>query len=746
MSLAPSRRLPLLLVVCLSLSLACQSPAPPAPAAPVAPVPAAALPAPPPPAPTVPFRRAADGTPLPPIAKVVPTSRQVLGRTLWDDYGWLRERENPEVTHYLEQENLYTEAVMEPTRALEEQLYQELVGRIQETDLSVPYRKGGFYYYDRHEEGGEYPILCRRRVTRAGEPQAPEEVMLDVNALAQGLEYFSLGSSEVSPDGRLLAYAFDDDGSEYLTVRVKDLATGELLADEISGAAYGLAWANDNRTLFYVTHDEAHRPYRLFRHPLGGRPGDDVLLYEETDAAFEIYVTRSKDGRVIFLGGMSNTTSEWRFLPADQPTARLQLFAARRPGVEYWLEHHGQSFFVRTNDGAKNFRLLAVPEADLDPARWQEVIPAREDLALTGFEVFAHHLAVFVRRGGFAGILVRDLASGAEHEVDFPEPVYTVWPGANEHFETSALRFRYTSMVTPGTVFDYDMAARTRELRKQETVRGGYDPAAYLTERLSARAGDGTEIPISVVYRKDRPRDGSGPCLLTGYGAYGAPTDPVFNPNRLSLLDRGFCFAIAHVRGGGETGETWHDSGKLLAKKNTFTDFVAAAERLVRAGYSTPERLTISGGSAGGLLVGAVVNLRPDLFRAAIARVPFVDVMNTMLDPTLPLVVPEYEEWGNPNEPAFFDAMRAYSPYDNVAPVEYPHLLVTAGFNDPRVSYWEPAKWVAKLRATRKGDRMLLLKTHLGAGHAGASGRYGSLSELAMEYAFLLWAVGAPTG
>ncbi len=734
---ALSRRLALLPIVSFTW-LACQSPAPPPPA-PAPPLPAAA-PAPPPPAPTVPFRRAEDGTPLPPVAKVVPTTRQVLGRTLWDDYGWLRERDNPEVVSYLEQENLYTEAVMEPTRELRERLYQELLARTQETDLTVPFLKGGFYYYTRTEAGKQYPIYCRKR----GSLEAPEEVLLDVNALAEGREYFALGSFEVSPDGRLLAYSFDDTGSERLTIRVKDLTSGDLLPDEITGVGYGVAWASDNRTLFYVISNEAWRPYRLFRHTLGGRPGADTLLFEEADAAFEIFVARSKDGRYVYLVSQSSTSSEWHVLPADQPTESFRVFAARRPGVEYSLEHHGQSFYVRTNEGAKDFRLLRAAEADTAPEHWQEVIPGREGVAFEGFDVFARHLALYERRGGLSRIRVLDLAAGAEHEVDFPEPVFTVWPGANEEFDTSLLRFRYTSLVTPGSIFDYDLAARTRTLKKQEEVRGGYDPTLYVSERLSARAPDGTEIPISIVYRKDRPRNGAGPCLLAGYGAYGAPSDPTFSTNRLSLLDRGFVYAIAHVRGGGEMGERWHEGGKLLTKKNTFTDFVAAADALVRGGYTSKEKLAISGGSAGGLLIGAVVNLRPDLFRAAIAKVPFVDVMNTMLDPTLPLVVPEFEEWGNPAEAEYFDAMRAYSPYDNVAPVEYPHLLVTAGFNDPRVMYWEPAKWVAKLRATKKGDRQLLLKTNLGAGHGGLSGRYSALSELAFEYAFIFQALGVP--
>jgi oligopeptidase B len=713
-------------------------PSPPQPAPPAPP----AVEAAPAPRPEPRLERAADGTPLPPIARADRTSTEAAGRTIADDYRWLRERENPEVLAYLEAENLYTEAVMAHTAAMQEALYQEMKGRIRETDLSVPYELDGYFYYRRTEAGGQYPIFCRK----AGSLEAPEQVILDVNALAAGHDYFQVGLFAVSPDARLLAYGYDTDGSENYTLRIKDLATGALLADEVRGLSYGLEWGNDNRTLFYVTQDAAVRPYKVFRHLAGGDPAADELVYHEADEAFYVSLDKTSDRRYLLVQLGSSTTSEVQLLDADRPGGDFRLFAARRPGIEYYVEHHGEHFYLRTNDGARNFRLVRTAEAATSPENWRDVIPASEDVTLNHFLVFARHLAVFERRGGLQRIRIRQLETGEEHAVDFPEAAYAVRTGANPSFDTALLRFQYSSMVTPPSVFDYHMDERTRQLRKQTEVPGGYDPSRYTTERATARAADGTAIPISLVYRKGLVKDGRSPCLLTGYGAYGASSDPHFSAANLSLLDRGFVYAIAHVRGGGEMGQRWHDAGKLLAKKNTFTDFVAAAEHLVREGYTSPARLAIWGGSAGGLLIGAVLNLRPDLFGAAIAEVPFVDVINSMLDPSIPLVVIEYEEWGNPNDPRYFDYMLSYSPYDNVRSADYPHLLITAGWNDPRVGYWEPAKWTAKLRATSHGSRRLLLKTHMGAGHGGASGRYDELRELAFQFAFLLDALGVPGG
>lgn len=682
--------------------------------------------------------RAPDGSPLPPVARVAPETTALHGHTLVDPYPWLRRRDDPEVRSYLEAENRYTEAMMASTEGLQEELYGEILGRIRETDLSAPYLLDGFYYYTRTEEGRQYPIYCRKR----GSLEAAEEVLLDVNELAAGESYLQIADVEVSPDGRLLAFLYDTDGSERFTLRVKDLTSGELLPDRVTGASWQLAWGNDNRTLFYLTTDATHRPDKLFRHRLGADPAGDELVYQELDEAFYMSIDKSRSQRYLLLGLYSITTGEVRFLDADRPGGDFTLLAPRRQGVEYTVDHHGRHFYVRTNDGATHFKLMRAPVDDLAPERWQEVLPHRPEATLTGVDLFAGHLVVYERRGGLLRIRIRDLASGEEQEVGFPEEVYAVWPGRNPEFDSRLLRFRYTSLVTPPSIFDYDMAEGTRELKKQTEVLGGYDPSLYTTERTFATAPDGTPVPISLVYRAGLARDGSSPCLLYGYGAYGYSMEPTFSAARLSLLDRGFVYAIAHVRGGGEMGESWREAGKLLAKKNSFTDFIAAAEHLVAAGYTAPERLAIMGGSAGGLLVGAVVNQRPELFAAAVAQVPFVDLVNTMLDPTLPLTVTEREEWGDPREPAAFEYMLSYSPYDNLASREYPALLVTAGLNDPRVSYWEPAKWVARLRATVTNHREILLKTRMGAGHGGASGRYDALREVAFEYAFLLRALG----
>ena len=724
-----------LLGACLAAGslLACGTarPAPPLPPAP--PVEAAPAPRPEPR-----LERAADGTPLPPLARAERTSTEAAGRTIADDYRWLRERENPEVIAYLESENLYTEAVMAHTEELRERLFAEIKGRIKETDLSVPYELDGYFYYSRTEEGQQYPFYCRKQ----GSLEAPEEVMLDANALAQGHDYFQIGVLEVSPDTHLLAYAYDTDGSERYTLRVKNLRSGELLPDEIPEVSYGLEWGNDNRTFFYTARDAAARPYKVFRHVLGTDPASDPLVYHEPDEAFFVGMGKTKDRRYLLIYLGSSTTSEVRLLEADDPAGSFRLFAARRPGIEYYVEHHGEHFFLRTNDGAKTFRLARTPEGATSPENWQDVIAGRDDVTLGNFDVFARHLVVFERRDGLRQIRVRDLGAGEDHWVDFPEAAYAVFAGANPRFDTAVLRFQYTSMVTPMSVFDYRMDERTRQLLKQTEVLGGYEPGRYATERVMARAADGVEVPISLVYRRGLAKEGANPCLLMGYGAYGASIDPTFSSSRLSLLDRGFVYAIAHIRGGGEMGERWHDEGKLLTKRNTFTDFIAAAEHLIARGYTSRERLAIQGGSAGGLLIGAVLNLRPDLFAAALAQVPFVDVINTMLDPSVPLVVIEYEEWGNPNEPEAFDYMLSYSPYDNVRAADYPHLLITAGLNDPRVAYWEPAKWTARLRATKTGSRRLLLKTNMGAGHGGASGRYDALRETAFHYAFLLDVLG----
>lgn len=681
----------------------------------------------------------------PPQAPIRPHRITQPGPARTDNYFWLRYREDPEVLAYLQAENAYTEAEMAPTRALQDALYQEMRGRIVETDQSVPARRGAYAYYSRLEAGQQYPVHCRRPAGADG----PESVLLDVNALAAGQAYCRLGVFEVSPDERWLAYSVDFAGSEVYTLRVKNLETGEHLAEAIPNTYYGLAWANDNRTLFYTTLDAANRPEKVWRHVCGTPAAADVLIHHETDEAFFASVRASHSRGYLFISLHSNRTDECRYAPADQPEAAFRVLAPRRTGVEYRVHHHraadgAERFFILTNADAQNFKLLEAPAADPDPARWREVIPHRPAVLLEGLEVFQDQVAVYEREAGLRHIRLTDPADLAGGQrVVFPEPVYTFTPGDNPLYAADCLRFTYTSLVTPNTVVDYFWGTRAWTVRKQDQIPSGYDPAQFRTERLFAPAPDGTPVPVSLVYRAGLERDGRAPCLLYGYGSYGATMDVWFDPKRLSLLERGVVFAIAHVRGGGELGRAWYEDGKLLKKRNTFTDFIAAAETLIAQRYTQPDRLAIMGTSAGGLLVGAAVTLRPELFRCVVARVPFVDVVNSMSDPSIPLTVIEWEEWGNPADPAYFDYMFSYSPYDNVQARAYPALLITAGLNDPRVPYWEPAKFTAKLRALKTDSRRLLLKTNMGAGHGGSSGRFDFLKETAFEYAFILTELGA---
>ena len=679
---------------------------------------------------------AEDGAP--PVARVVPRVETVHGELRVDDYFWLRDRRDPAVVAYLEAENRYTGWVMRHTEGLQEQLYQEMRGRIKETDLSVPERLDGYFYYNRTEAGGQYPIFCRRQGQRG-----TEEILLDQNPLAAGHSYFRLGAREVSPDHRLLAYSVDTSGAEEFTLYIKDLATGELFAESIGNTSHGVAWANDSRTLFYTVLDEVHRPCRLYRHLLGTNPSEDVLVYSEEDASFFLDISRTRSHAYLLLDISSHSTSEVRFVSADRPDDPFRIVQPRAPGIEYTVAHHRDRFFITTNDTAPNFRLVQAAVATPGREHWSAVLPYRPEVKLDSTDAFKSHLVVYERASGLRQIRVLDLASGEEHLVSFPEPVYTVRAHDNPEFDTTLLRFTYTSLVTPNSVIDYDLAARSWTVRKQTEVLGGYDPSLYRSERLFATAPDGTAVPISLVYRIPLQLDGHRPLLLNGYGAYGLSYDPTFSSNTLTLLDRGFVVAIAHVRGGEEMGRAWYESGRLLNKRSSFTDFIAAAEYLIGTGYTSPGRLVISGGSAGGLLMGAVTNMRPELFRAVLAEVPFVDVVNTMLDASLPLTIIEYDEWGNPNDHAAYQYIRSYSPYDNVNAQNYPHMLVTAGLNDPRVAYWEPAKWTAKLRAKKTDGNRLLLRTNMGAGHGGASGRYDYLREIAFKYAFVLDVLGA---
>ncbi|MCK4428092.1 MAG: S9 family peptidase [candidate division Zixibacteria bacterium] len=669
----------------------------------------------------------------PPVAKVIFKADTLHGDVRIDNYFWLREKSNPEVIKYLEVENEYTEVMMKHTKKFQERLYEELLGRIKETDLSVPEKIDDYYYYSRTEEGKQYPIYCRKK----GSLDAKEEILLDQNALAKGHDYFGIGAFKISPDHQLLAYSVDTTGSETYTLYVKDLNTGELLKDEIQNTYYSVEWANDNKTILYTTLDEAKRPYKLYRHILGTVQKEDKMVYHESDEAFYLSIskTRNKEYLIMTLGSI--TTTEVRYLKADLPKDNFKVIHPRQHGMEYYVAHHGDKFYIMTNDGAKNFKLMEVSVTDPSKKNWKEVIPHRDSVKIDGMDVFRNHLVVYERERGLKKLRISDLINNQVHYVDFPEPVYTFWRNRNPDFNTNVLRFTYTSLVTPKSVFDYNMDAKTRELKKQYEVLGGYDPSGYQSERIFAKASDGTMVPLSLVYRKGMVKNGNNPLFLYGYGSYGISREPTFSSNRLSLLDRGFIYAIAHVRGGGEMGRYWYDEGKLLKKKNTFTDFIACAEHLIAETYTSRDKLAIYGGSAGGLLVGAVTNMRPDLFKIVIADVPFVDALNTMLDPSIPLTVIEYEEWGNPDEREYYDYIKSYSPYDNVEAKDYPHMLITAGLNDPRVQYWEPAKWTAKLRALKTDKKILLLKTKMGEGHMGASGRYDYLKDIAFEYAFI---------
>jgi oligopeptidase B len=671
----------------------------------------------------------------PPVAKRIPKPDVVHGERREDDYFWLRDKQNPDVRAYLEAENEYAAAVMAPTEALQERLYREMLGRIQETDMGVPYRKGAWLYYSRTEQGKQYPIFCRK-----GSESAPEEVTLDLNALAEGQAFLALGAYGVSDDGRLLAYSTDLTGFHEYTLFVKDLASGELLPVRVERTG-SVAWAADSLTLFYsVEEDGTKRHHRIFRHRLGS--GAHALVFEEPDEAFNVGVGRTRSGAFVILGIGSHTTSETRFLPADQPEAEWTLVAPRIPEQEYEVDHRGESFWIRTNDRGRNFRLVTTPVTSPGRDSWSEMLPHRPDVMLEGLDLFSNHSVLFEREGGLSQLRVSDLRTGEWHRIVFPEPAYAAFPGQNEEWETSHYRYSYQSFLTPGSAFEYDMQARSSTLLKEQPVLGGYDRTQYVSERLHATASDGVQVPISIVYRKDVVRDGKAPLFLSGYGSYGIPNPVTFASNRLSLLDRGVVCAIAHVRGGGELGKPWHDDGRMLSKRNTFTDFIAVAEFLLAGKYGASARLVIEGRSAGGLLMGAVTNLRPDLMKAVISKVPFVDVINSMLDETLPLTVGEFEEWGNPKRLEEYAYMKTYCPYSNLEAKAYPALLITTSFNDSQVMYWEPAKYTAKLRTLKADLNPLLLKTNLAAGHGGASGRYDLLREVAFDYSFMLSQMG----
>ena len=673
--------------------------------------------------------------PDPPFAKRIPHSLERLGHVRVDEYYWLRDRDNPEVLAYLHAENEYATALRSHTSALERLLFEEIKGRIQPTDLSVPFRLKDYLYYIRYEEGREYALYCRKKGSLTG----PEEVMVDGNMLAQGHDYFSLSNWKISPGQDILAYAIDTQGRRIYSIGFKNLTTGETVGEILPSATGNMEWGNDNRTLLYARQDpRTLRSFQIFRHRLGTDPKLDTLVYEEADDTFSVHISKTKSQRYLLIESHQTITSECRYVHADTPEKEFQVFQARERGHEYDVDHIGDHFWIRTNEQAKNFRLMKTPLNSTHKSQWQEVIPHRPDVFFEGFELFQNYLVTEERKQGLIHFRILSNRDGKEHELDFGEPAYLATLGDNCEVDTPYLRFGYTSMTTPMTIYDYHMETREKILLKQETVLGGFHISHYQTERLMAPTSDGQLIPISLVYRKGFTRNGTHSLLLYGYGSYGASMDASFSPPRLSLLDRGFVYALAHIRGGEELGRQWYEEGKLLQKKNTFTDFIACAEFLIQQGYTAPRQLFAMGGSAGGLLMGAIINMRPGLFHGVVAQVPFVDVVTTMLDPNVPLTTGEYDEWGDPNQQQFYDYMLSYSPYDNLESKSYPHLLVTSGFHDSQVQYWEPTKWVAKLRALKTDNQRLLLKTNMEAGHSGASGRYKRYEETAMIYAFLL--------
>jgi oligopeptidase B len=676
--------------------------------------------------------------PAPPVAKKDPKITEINGQKLVDNYFWLRDKKNPDVKAYLDAENVYTDAVMKPTEPLQKKLYEEMLSRIKETDIEVPYKEGDYFYYVRTEAGKQYGIRCRKK----GSLNAPEEILIDVNELAKGQKFMSLGAYNVSDDGNLLAYSTDSTGFRQYTLAVKDLRTGKTLVDHAERVD-SIAWANDNKTLFYTVEDPvAKRPYQLYRHAVG-TAGPDTLIYEEKDERFEMGTGKTRSKAYILLVVSSHTTSEARYIPADQPQAEWKIIEPRKQDVEYYPDHNGDFFYIRVNDAGRNFRLVKAPVSDPGSKNWQEVVANRSDVMLEDTEFFKNYYISYEREKGLPQIRVTDLQTGKSRRIDFPEPAYADYPYVNREYDTTKFRYGYQSFITPQSVFEYDMPSGTSTLLKQKEVPGGYDRNRYQVERIFATASDGVRVPISLVHLKGAKLDGKGPIYLTGYGSYGYPYDIYFDSPIFSMVDRGVVVAVAHIRGGGEMGKAWHDDGRMMHKKNTFTDFVASAEYLLAQGYGSKDRLVIEGRSAGGLLMGAVLNMRPDLFHAALVGVPFVDVMNTMLDESIPLTVTEFEEWGNPKEKPAFEYMITYSPYDNIQPKAYPNMLVRTSFNDSQVGYWEPAKYVAKMRALRTDHNTLILKTNMDpAGHGGASGRYDRLHENAFDYAYFLTQMG----
>jgi oligopeptidase B len=683
------------------------------------------------------FVVAGDEAVKPPMAAVKPKVTEIHGDTLTDHYFWLREKASPEVVKHLEAENAYTAAITKPITGLQEKLYKEILGRIKQTDLTVPFRSNGYWYYTKTIEGKQYPVLCRKK----GSLDGAEEVMVDVNELAQGHKFFSIAAQNVSPDNKLLAYTYDVTGFREYTLAIRDLTTGKTLPDSIKKVS-SPQWSADGKYLFYTTEDHAKRQYRLYRHELGTDPKTDALLFEEKDELFRINISRTLDRKYLVLSIGSSESSEVHVLPADQPLGKFAVVRPREEKHRYVIAgHRDGEFYIRTNKDAKNFRLVKAPTGKVD--QWEAVVPHREDVLLEGAFLFKNHLVLDEKFEGLDRLTVRDLGSGAEHAITMQEPSYALGGSTNAEFDTSMFRFNYTSFVTPVSVYDYHLNSKERKLLKRQEVLGGYDPEQYQAERVWVTARDGVKVPLSLVYKKGMKKDGSAPCLLYGYGSYGLSMSAAFSPARLPLLDRGVVFAMAHIRGGKEMGEKWHDDGKMLKKKNTFFDFIDCGNWLCDQKYTSHGKLAIQGGSAGGLLVGATVNLaEPGFCKAAVLEVPFVDVINTMLDESLPLTVGEFLEWGNPKKKDEYEYMKSYCPYTNLSARTYPAMLVRTSLNDSQVMYWEPAKYVAKLRTLKTDTNPLLFKCNMAAGHGGASGRYDAIRENAFVYAFVLWQLG----
>jgi oligopeptidase B len=676
-----------------------------------------------------------------PIASKRPYEITQHGQTRIDNYYWMRDKDDPETMQHLRAESDYLDEMMQHTKPLQESLFLEMKARIKEDDSTVPEKRGGYFYYERDEQGKQYPIFCRK----SGSLESAEEILLDQNQLAEGKSFCSVGAFSVSPDGNKLVYSVDFGGREIYTLQIKDLNSGELYSEVIentSGSAYehgGAEWANDNETIFYLTLDDAQRPCKLWSHKIGTDPAQDRLILHEEDETYFLFMFKTRDDAYIMTYHYSTTAREMRFLSADHPEENLRMVQPRIKGLEYFAAHHHGKFFIVHNDNAKNFKLSVAPVENPHKENWREVIPHRADVLVDGVDTFEDFMVITERKGGLKQLRISDADGvGNVRYIQFPEPTYNVYLSTNPEFKTKLLRLYYSSLITPNSTIDYHVDSGEWELKKEDEIPSGYDMTQYKSERIYATAPDGTQVPMSIVYKKGLNMDGSHPALLYGYGSYGATIDATFNSARFSLLDRGFVFAIGHIRGGSEMGREWYEDGKMMSKKNTFTDFIACAEHLIKEGFTSPQKLAIMGGSAGGLLVGACVTMRPDLFKAVICKVPFVDVVTTMNDPTIPLTTLEYDQWGNPEDKEYYEYMLSYSPYDNIRATEYPHMLITTGLNDPRVAYWEPAKFAAKLRELKTDDNLIVLYTNYDSGHAGASGRYDFLKEVAQDYAFLI--------